>query len=549
MPYTAGAERCPICVIFAIESREPQHGRAPRVEELLRRTQPIKDEELADFRLIVDKSPDIIDGLDEKILQAKVSLEHLLQTRNRAEADLTDARSLLHPMRALPNTLMTTIFSYCVPTWDTALLEGEVTSLDPALAHGHYRLPCHSRQLAYKMTLFIERSKGLPLFFHLSSTHDITNHPIFPALEVSLQRFKHLSIDLPRSTLQCLSGNVFSSLERLVILDVEEESDEQDNLHVFNTTNTPNLRVLEVYGQVPWQAFDHFALPWIKVLKVVDFPAVDLDAFWHLQKMSNLEDLAVVVGEGEMPMRALKASLPKLVQLSIQEELEAHTKSSKAFCASLDIPELTELRFCFPSARARTHHFPNFHAADKLTKLHITSAMSCNSHSSGNILHFLSHAPFVEDFSIIDGGMTVKFISGLKMTSTSARLPRLRILDFSGCFCDDVLSEDWSTIYDMLESRRADSGQPVDPESKATGNVPVSANHPRSSAERLSLENITVPRWLYYADDRRWEEICKTMQVECGVTMRDDFSGEEDIEHGSDYGFDGDAGTDSTATY
>ncbi|KAF9018794.1 hypothetical protein BDZ89DRAFT_959764, partial [Hymenopellis radicata] len=54
--------------------------------------------------------------LDEQISQAKELLEQLLQTRSRAEADLAGARSLLHPMRALPNTLMTTIFSYCVPT-------------------------------------------------------------------------------------------------------------------------------------------------------------------------------------------------------------------------------------------------------------------------------------------------------------------------------------------------------------------------------------------------------------------------------------------------
>ncbi|KAF8871803.1 hypothetical protein CPB85DRAFT_1445327 [Mucidula mucida] len=351
MPYQPGDGICPTCAPLAVGLQEPQHGRTPRVEELLGCNHPIMHEELGDFHLIVDKSPDIIYGLNERILQVEQLLERLLQARSQAEADLADARSLVHPMRALPITLMMTIFSYCVPTWDTALSEGEVTSLDPALApwtlsfvcrrwrdivlsspqlwtyleldiddHGAHITP---RQLAYKMTLFIEQSKGLPLFFHLSSTHDIANHPIFPVLEVSLPRWKHLSIDLPRSTLQCLSGNIFSSLEHLVILDVEEESDEGDDLAVFDTTNAPNLRVLEVDAQVPWQLFEHFALPWTGLRKVVDFPAVDFDAFWHLQKMSNIEDLAVFVGEGDMPMRAVKASLPKLACLSIQEDLEA----------------------------------------------------------------------------------------------------------------------------------------------------------------------------------------------------------------------------------
>ncbi|KAF8906431.1 hypothetical protein CPB85DRAFT_1563413 [Mucidula mucida] len=574
MSYKSTAETCPTCALLAIELEEPQHGRAPHVEELLRRNEPIKDEELVAFRLIVDKSPDIIDGLNERIDQVEELLEVLLQTRIRAKADLADARSLIHPMRALPNTLMTTIFSYCVPTWATALSEGEVTSLDPALAPWTLSFVCRRwrdivlsspelwtyleldiddhqvhitpRQLAYKMTLFIERSKGLPLFFHLSSTHEIANHPIFPALEVSLPRWKHLSVDLPRSTLRCLSGNVFSSLEQLVILDIEEESDERDSLYVFDTKNAPNLCVLEVDEQVPWQAFEYFELPWTRLLQVVDFPAVDFDAFWHLQKMSSLEDLAVIMDEGEMPMRAVKASLPKLARLSIQEELEAHTKSSKAFCAALDIPALSELRFTFPSARGRVHHFPNFRAADRFTKLHITCAMSCNSNNSGNILHFLSHAPFIEDFTIVDSGMSVKCISGLKVTSTSTRLPRLRILDFSGCFCDDVLSEDWATIYDMLESRRA---EPADPNSKTTGNALVLSNHPGTSAGALYLEKLCVPRWLYCANDVRWEEICKTMKVECGVTMRDDFSAEEEFAHGSDYGSDGSNGTDSTGTY
>ncbi|KAF8871804.1 hypothetical protein CPB85DRAFT_1445328 [Mucidula mucida] len=170
--------------------------------------------------------------------------------------------------------------------------------------------------------------------------------------------------------------------------------------------------------------------------------------------------------------------------------------------------------------------------------------MSCNSNSSGNILHFLSHAPLVDDFSIVDAGITVKFISGLTITSMSARLPRLRIFDFSGCFCDDILSEDWAKVFDMLESRRAN---PAD--SNATGNALVPSSHPSPNAARFFLEKVCVPRWLYCEEDQRWEEICKTLKVECGVTMRDDFSDEEASVHGSNYGSDDSDGMDSAATY
>ncbi|KAF9029332.1 hypothetical protein BDZ89DRAFT_933125, partial [Hymenopellis radicata] len=90
------------------------------------------DAELGDFRLILEKSPEILQDLDQKIAQVKETLDYLVTTRHQAEEHMNDAKSLLHPIRSLPTELMSEIFSHCVPRGYVD--EGCLDSLDPRLA-------------------------------------------------------------------------------------------------------------------------------------------------------------------------------------------------------------------------------------------------------------------------------------------------------------------------------------------------------------------------------------------------------------------------------
>ncbi|KAF9029367.1 hypothetical protein BDZ89DRAFT_950595, partial [Hymenopellis radicata] len=94
--------------------------------------QPPLDVELADFRLVAENAPEILQDLDEKIVLAKEMLDNLVRARSQAESHLADAKSLIHPMRSLPYEVVAEIFSHCVPTW--TMNNASTHSLDPRLA-------------------------------------------------------------------------------------------------------------------------------------------------------------------------------------------------------------------------------------------------------------------------------------------------------------------------------------------------------------------------------------------------------------------------------
>ncbi len=111
----------PNVTFLSLHPKNPLQKRTTRVAELLRQNHPPLDVELADFRLVVDKSPEILQDLDEKIAQARETLDYLLQARKQAESHLADANCLLHPIRRLPNEIISEIFFHCVPNWHTRL--------------------------------------------------------------------------------------------------------------------------------------------------------------------------------------------------------------------------------------------------------------------------------------------------------------------------------------------------------------------------------------------------------------------------------------------
>ncbi|KAF9023255.1 hypothetical protein BDZ89DRAFT_955851, partial [Hymenopellis radicata] len=125
---------CPTCAFLSLQPDDPAIQRTARVEQLLRRNHPPLEAELADFRLVVEKSPDIIHDLDQKIVQAKELMDLLVRARAQAESHLADAKSLLHPMRSLPNELVAEIFSHCVRTWEIAHWRAQLNSLGPSSA-------------------------------------------------------------------------------------------------------------------------------------------------------------------------------------------------------------------------------------------------------------------------------------------------------------------------------------------------------------------------------------------------------------------------------
>ncbi|KAF9038997.1 hypothetical protein BDZ89DRAFT_1061140 [Hymenopellis radicata] len=467
-PLVGNTAPCPTCAFLSLQPDDPAIKRTARVEQLLRRNHPPLEAELADFRLVVEKSPGIIHDLDQKIVQAKELMDLLVRARAQAESHLADAKSLLHPMRSLPNELVAEIFSHCIDVHFDLFPEGVAP-----------------RQLAYKMALFIERSKGLPLSLFITAEPDIEDHPIIPILEASIPRWKHFSTNH-------------------LVLVICEDDDSDVVLDIFNPTNAPALRILDADLDSPFRV----SLPLSSLTHLNDFAIID-GAFELLQKMST-------------PSEDIKVSLPKLLHLSVTETAVSTSEAAldKLF-STVDMPSLCDLRLNFRSIPNRLLHLP------KLTKLHISCGMCQHSDLMHHILRFLLQTPHVENFRISDSSLTPEFISGLKVSSMSS-LPRLRVLDISDNRCGDSLAQNMSVIYDMLEGRCLDvvafiSSDSHTPTANAMDVGIQSTSLGEASYPRhVRLEMIRVPRWLYFKNDERWKVIYRSLKVECGITMDDD---------------------------
>ncbi|KAF9021654.1 hypothetical protein BDZ89DRAFT_232764 [Hymenopellis radicata] len=112
-------------------------------------------------------------------------------------------------------------------------------------AHATHITP---RQCAYKTGLYLGRSKDLSLSIDLRSKSSITNHAVFPILELSVPRWARLTIAIPERSLQSFSGNNFS---RLHLLELQHVDEGQRNGKVTTFKSTPALQTL--YACSSWE--------------------------------------------------------------------------------------------------------------------------------------------------------------------------------------------------------------------------------------------------------------------------------------------------------
>ncbi len=372
-----------------------------------------------------------------------------------------------------------------------------------------------------KTGLYLGRSKDLPLSVVLTSESGmITNHAVFPLLEISWER---LSITIPEQSLQAFAGNVFS---RLNILELDHVDVGQRNGKVTTFNSAPALRSAFTY-EPDWEVFKKVPLPWARLTEAREFPAFDKTGLQCLRKMSNLQHLEVDIDETYLVIKHVIV-LPKLRHLNIDESLEANPGRLKKFFSSLEVPALSSLTLNYPDVAERIMFLPrSIGAVAKLTTLDISCEMSNHKKNSRNLLEFLSLFSHLEEFQLRDLAATEQFFRGLTVSSTVWRLPCLRILDIKITKCSSSLAVSLPAIFDMLKSR-------YNVVTEDEGSQTVGIARPSTT---YFLEKVVAPRWLYIRKEERWKEICNALHVECGVTlydMDDESSDEEDEDEEDD---------------
>ncbi|KAF8901104.1 hypothetical protein CPB85DRAFT_1324364 [Mucidula mucida] len=450
-----------------------QTPRTPRVHHLLRSNYPPCEAELTDFRNDIDQRIDSV--------------------KEQAESHLADAKSLIHPIRSLPNEILHEIFTYCVPTRDTYFIPVTVDSLDPRFAPHSWRELVISSPLLWTYFQFNTASHAminLNLSVVLIDINGRTaNHPVLPALKHAMSRCTHILTDASTRCLQALSGTVFS---RLTLLAVTRAYVDVHRVQVdtFNSVCAPQLRWMVCHDR-RWESLKYVAVPWSQLTRVYKLPLFDDVGLQRLRELPQIKYLRVIILKSCIPPDS-DIPFPQLYELDLSEDGKAEPGCIKGLVESLVLEALSSLRLDYRTSRRLLFPDPNKFTSDTLRKLYIKCTMRGHPDNTQNLLEFLSLLPSVTLLALEDNPLDAPLIAGLRYSSTTSVLPHLLVLDISKCATPP---NDISALFDMLESRLS-----------IVSDTASSSENP-SSRRRVSLRTLYVPLWLYSHEDERWRAI------------------------------------------
>ncbi|KAK0477487.1 hypothetical protein EDD18DRAFT_1210742 [Armillaria luteobubalina] len=474
--------KCPLC--GPVNSQAfPQSARAPRVLHLLQCNESPTDAELSKFQETVKTAPGRLAELDEKIAQARKSLDALTLERIAIEADMGDAKALSSPVRRLPPDIVRAI---CL---DTIPSPFEIMStLDSHSSLNHTKPPwtlsqvCRSwrsiivtsSELWSSMSLVLsnsfsssifsqmfmlglrfERSQNAPLTVACFSTYDISSHPLLSLIITRISTIKNLRVDSPFESLAALSF-CRGRLELLHDLRIRTSNGNvgafgsfsafgQRNIDAFEYA--PNLQRLSAYGPhitlLPWTQLTHFGL------HVDHLGNVEV-----LRHANNLQDLEIrtgasfAVGEEYTPV-----SLPLLTTLTlVSTRMSGGSNEIRCMFSLLSVPNVINLHLVYGG----TLVLPHIKAKNAITTLEIRRR-SVIAGNSGQRYTFPGLTKLLNSVNKLQHLILQSFqplssddISLLNPSSTNAPLPCLKILDVRGC----TFNFDHPIFVGMVNTRR-----------------------------------------------------------------------------------------------
>ncbi|KAK0474471.1 hypothetical protein EDD18DRAFT_1220229 [Armillaria luteobubalina] len=491
--------KCPLC--GPVNSQAfPQSARAPRVLHLLQCNESPTDAELSKFQETVKTAPGRLAELDEKIAQARKSLDALTLERIAIEADMGDAKALSSPVRRLPPDIVRTI---CL---DTIPSPFEIMSmLDDRSSLNHTRPPWTLSQVCrswrsiivtspelwssmslvlantfsssifsqmFMLGLRFERCQNAPLTVACFSTSDISSHPLLSLIIARISTIKNLRVNSPFQSLAALSlcrgrlellhdlritafnSNVrtFSAFgvnsPNLLATDGMRAGSNAPSIDAFEYA--PNLRRFSAYGilpkpvtLVPWTQLTHFGLQ-IDHLRDVEV----------LRRPKNLQDLEIrtetsfVAGEEYTPVY-----LPLLTTLAlVSTRIPGGSNEIRCMFSLLSVPNIISLHLVYEGVPV----LPHIKAQNAITTLEIrrrsvTTGNSAERYSFPGLPKLLNSVNNLQHLILKSGKpLSSDDISLLNPSSTNAPLPYLKILDVRGC----TFNFDHPIFVGMVNTRR-----------------------------------------------------------------------------------------------
>ncbi|KAJ7589837.1 hypothetical protein C8J56DRAFT_585009 [Mycena floridula] len=223
------SDYCQVCgsltaTEFDFPMESPTYDPLPYIQELLSSNNPPSQLQESQIEATVAEIYESLQGLDARIFDMQRILKELCQERARKTAELRDCKSILHPIRRLPNDILCEIFLSSIKGEQ---VEDQETTLDPSLMHWVLPRVCSQwrsvglsfprlwstvrvspddldfdtmgpRRTCFILGTQLHRSGSHPLSVAISSDTEIPKfHPILEILFLTSSRWEELSVLVP----------------------------------------------------------------------------------------------------------------------------------------------------------------------------------------------------------------------------------------------------------------------------------------------------------------------------------------------------------------
>ncbi|PBK63063.1 hypothetical protein ARMSODRAFT_963606 [Armillaria solidipes] len=472
---------CATCGHVFLRPKTAQMPLSARVKELLKSNVPPLHEDRLELVEIVAQSSRAVVDLEQRITEAQEMLDGLIRERAVSAEHLKNAKALLHPIRTLPDDILREIFVHCGKEWDDFYLnhtphDSNKTTLPPwtisqvsrqwrYVAVSTSRLwssisldipsyPAnHAVSLSFKLGLCLQRAPKCDLDLRIYSKTDLSGHPIFPMLLMSMSRWKRLRIDVPRETLHSLSAyaGFMVSLSALIIKDTPGGTEHLSPINTFHLASS--LKTLDVDPQVAV----HLQLPWKQLNHLRSWGAHSRRSLEILEKVqgadASIKNLSFMFHEDKIPPFPLRESdapvlLPNVDFIGAGEKASASSSVARFF-KYIKTPSLNRLFLHY--VHDGSVEFPAIPPDIRITDLTIYCNLAAQARTTKRLIDFLSAAQSLGTLALRTKDIGKVLISKLARESDRQNiLPCLTGLDLRKA----TYTVDHALIVDMIASRR-----------------------------------------------------------------------------------------------
>ncbi|KAK0504482.1 hypothetical protein EDD18DRAFT_1276414 [Armillaria luteobubalina] len=425
--------------------------------------------------------------IDEKIVQLQTELEAHLHARDATACEVDIIKIGLHPIRRIPDDILTVIFEHCVrnPTrlldsWHTYDYDSLVTGDAPwilsrvcrqwrAVALNTARLwSCVNLALGdstelenggYLLKLQLERLKEHDISLSISNPAD--DHPLLPLIIPKfIPQCTTLMLNVSYTFFHTLTAysESFARVTHLALqLNPHAEKPGDTRVSIDTFVALPSLQYLHITGPV-----EYFSLPFHNLMEYRGFAASNAEHYEALQMLTQsptLTRLDLVCHESESARLEI-VTFPSLLHLSLCEEQKTPYDTVEGALAQiytcLRLPSLISLKFEYRE-ESEPAKFP-LDVTHRCTAT--TLEVQANLRSSGGshmaFAGFLQSTPNVTDLRVRVDPLSNAFLARLIVRpelDVPLLLPKLTSLDLRS---SQFMSLNTGFVK-MVESRRRPS--------------------------------------------------------------------------------------------